>query len=498
MSTLKELLNNNRKKTFWNDRVLRFRLPSICAVGEKVSAKIALTNQSGLPDFEFNGALLVDVPETVTGLPRKITLSEGGAIIDDICFTVPGCFRIEYNIDGYVPDLRLWSNPVIVQENPSYRLYWGDLHVHTTHGNCNPKSVRDPEFAYLYARDVSFLDFIALTDHIRGLDKERWGIQQKLIHEYYRAGKFVPFLGFESSHATGYGGDNNVYFAGNEGDYFIPEGEGASGNRPKVPIEDLWNFMDSQNLEHMTIPHHTGRPDKYRSWNEGRYSIQHEPLFEIYSCFGSSEKKLSCFPHANGGTDQPAYFQDAIVRGCKFGVFASSDDHTTLPGAEVRQRIPFAKSSSMLKFQKGLAAVYAKDLSRQSLWEALKSRRCYATTYDMGVVEFWCNGLFMGEEIQVSSISKDHHKRELTIVYKDVDEGKRPFTITIIRNGKEISSDQRPGPDFTYRFIDETPLEKVLIQNSEFNPASFVCYYARIQKSSGETYWTSPIWIEYE
>ena len=35
---------------------------------------------------------------------------------------------------------------------------------------------------------------------------------------------------FERNHASGWGGDNNVYFAGDDGYYFVPKGEGASGN----------------------------------------------------------------------------------------------------------------------------------------------------------------------------------------------------------------------------------------------------------------------------
>ena len=90
----------------------------------------------------------------------------------------------------------------------------------------------------------------------------------------------------------------------------------------------------------MTIPHHTARELKCRGWDDGWYNPEREWLYEIYSHWGSSEERWSRYPVFNGNAEGPAYFRDALVRGCRFGVIASSDDHTTLPGSESESRPP--------------------------------------------------------------------------------------------------------------------------------------------------------------
>ncbi|NIS74992.1 MAG: DUF3604 domain-containing protein, partial [Deltaproteobacteria bacterium] len=47
----------------------------------------------------------------------------------------------------------------------------------------------------------------------------------------------------------------------------------------------------------------------------------------------------------------------------------------------------------------GLTAVWTDLLSRHSIYDALRARRCYATTGERIIVEFWVDGHFMGEVI---------------------------------------------------------------------------------------------------
>ena len=80
---------------------------------------------------------------------------------------------------------------------------------------------------------------------------------------------------------------------------------------------------DRQGKPYMTIPHHTGRAAKNRTFEEDYYDAEREPLFEIFSSWGSSENRWNCFPMSNGNSDDPAYFVDAVKAGCRYGVIAS-------------------------------------------------------------------------------------------------------------------------------------------------------------------------------
>jgi hypothetical protein len=82
-------------------------------------------------------------------------------------------------------------------------------------------------------------------------------------------------------------------------------------------------------------------------------------------------------PRCSGGT-----VVEGLDRGLRFGLIGSTDQHVGYPGA----------------YPQGLAAVYAPELSRAAIWEALKARRCYAVTGDRIRIEFAVNDVIMGGE----------------------------------------------------------------------------------------------------
>lgn len=81
-------------------------------------------------------------------------------------------------------------------------------------------------------------------------------------------------------------------------------------------------------------------------------------------------------PRVSGGT-----IQDGLNRGYKFGIIASGDNHRDYPGV----------------WGNGLMAVFARELTRGSLWEAFKKRRVYGVTGDRIQLYFSINGHIMGE-----------------------------------------------------------------------------------------------------
>jgi hypothetical protein len=72
-----------------------------------------------------------------------------------------------------------------------------------------------------------------------------------------------------------------------------------------------------------------------------------------------------------------------LAQGHRFGVIASTDDHLGYPGG----------------YGEGLAALFAPDLSRKSIMEALWDRRTYAVTGDRIALRFTLNGKLMGREL---------------------------------------------------------------------------------------------------
>jgi hypothetical protein len=216
-------------------------------------------------------------------------------------------------------------------------------------------------------------------------------------------------------------------------------------------------------------------------------------LFEIYSGWGSSECRVSRFPIHGGNSDRPVYFQDAIRRGCRYGVIASSDDHQTLPGTQCGSATPLGIDRLSWKLHHGLAAVRARELTRESLWEAFTSRRCYATTFARTLLDMRIGDLEMGREARVDPSDPLRKKRSVRV--RILPWASRP-SVVLVRNGKEISRLRcEPGQDELV-FEDEDPLDETAIRDAPFHPNPFVVYYVRVEEPFDQTQWSSPIWLD--
>ncbi len=333
------------------------------------------------------------------------------------------------------------SNPILVQDNHAeeFNLFFGDIHGHNAH--CDGAGSAD-EY-YTWARDVRLLDFSALTNHMEEAKRYRiddfWPIVQKKAAEYYDPGRFVTFLAFEWGSWERFG-DKCVYYQGGEGRWFGAHLESA--NTP----DKLWRQLRGKAV--ITIPHHSKYGGK-TDWSFHDPELQ--PLAEIYSTWGSSEQ---------GGEHS---VQRAWQRGYKLGVIASSDTHTGTPGNEGG----------------GLAAVWARKLTREDLFEALRTRRCYATTGARILLDVRLNGFRMGEVVR----EEQPGKRELNVLAAGTG---NLNSLEILKNNEVVHSQSGSGK--VIRLEWEDAADRRSIPGEDF-------YYVRVSQTDGNRAWSSPIWI---
>jgi hypothetical protein len=115
---------------------------------------------------------------------------------------------------------------VAAERAPEMRLYWGDIHGHSTASD----GAFSPDEYYTFARDVSGLDFCALTDHddvghnsnvpdhSKFMTEDVWRALQDVTNRYNAPGRFVTLVGFEYSQIElGVEGHRNVYYRGASG-----------------------------------------------------------------------------------------------------------------------------------------------------------------------------------------------------------------------------------------------------------------------------------------
>jgi hypothetical protein len=266
--------------------------------------------------------------------------------------------------------------------------YYGDLHNHCGisygHG-----SVED---AYSNARTQ--LDFASVTPHAywpdmpEGDDRlaavvayhrkgfrgaaELWSHLQEVTEAIHKDGEFVTFLSFEW-HSIQHG-DHNVYFKGAKGEII----RAANLEEMRSHLRRLAR----QGVKCLLIPHHIGYLSGYRGIRWEDFTPEFSPVVEIISMHGLAETDDAPYPylHTMGPRDGKSTMQYGLRLGEVFGVIGSTDHHSAHPGS----------------YGHGRLAVWAKELSRDGIWEAITARRTYALTGDRIALAFSVNGHPMG------------------------------------------------------------------------------------------------------
>ncbi|MFV1967519.1 MAG: DUF3604 domain-containing protein, partial [Pirellulaceae bacterium] len=225
-----------------------------------------------------------------------------------------------------------------------------------------------------------------------------WPKTKRLIHEA-NTSDFVAFLGYEW-HSSQFG-DYCLIFPDDKQGLFLPD-----------HVEKLLQFAEHQGA--LAIPHHVAYKLGWRGANFAHFRAKTSPVVEIFSEHGCTESDRAAFPmvrHSNGGRSTSNTVAVQLAKGLRFGFVASSDDHRGYPGA----------------YGEGLLGVWANDLSRESLLEAVRERRTYAASGDRIVLEVTVNGQPMGSELPASA------DRQIDIRVESQDS---IAMIELIRNGR--------------------------------------------------------------
>ena len=105
-------------------------------------------------------------------------------------------------------------------------------------------------------------------------------------------------------------------------------------------------------------------------------------MVEMMSMHGCGEHDDAPRPymHTMGPRDAGSSVITGLDRGYRFGLIGSTDHHSAHPGSHGHGRL----------------AVWAPELSRQAVWDAIHARRTYALTGDRIVLAFDLGGVPMG------------------------------------------------------------------------------------------------------
>jgi hypothetical protein len=230
----------------------------------------------------------------------------------------------------------------------------------------------------------------------------------------------------------------------------------------------LWAALRGKRA--ITIPHHVAFIDKQVSWEY--HDPEFERLVEIFQGFRGSYEYLD----SPDEVSRPDYLKYSEARGFRRKSYERDSKSFVWDALARKRKLGFIASSDHLSTHNAFAAVYAKGLDRESLFDALYSRRTYAAT-DRILVEFTINGHWMGEEIAIRG------KPELKVAIQGTGRLKQ---VDIVKEGKFVFTTNPDGRDAEFTFRDQ-----------EFDGTECY-YYVRVIQENGHMAWASPIWVRSE
>jgi hypothetical protein len=326
---------------------------------------------------------------------------------------------------------------------------FGDIHQHSAHSDgCG--TADEP---YLRARHAYGDDFCALSDHESFLGKRvspgEWSVLTAAAERHDEPGRFATLLAYEWTGKMFPGPGHKVVYVRDAATPIVSRDDEPTGEGLAARLRGTGAIA---------VPHHVG----WTGADEAAHDPEIQPIWEICSCHG-------CYLHAGHALGQRGELRDQMIesvlaRGRRFGFIACSDGHGLLHHHGVgRKRDPF---------RTGLTAVLATACTREAILDALRARRCYATSGVPIYLSVDAGGQPMGSELRVA--------RGARVPVRVVAEAAEPIReIAIVGAHGDVA-----------RETNDTARAELVTDVG----AGWV--YARVVTASGEMAWSSPVFVD--
>jgi len=336
---------------------------------------------------------------------------------------------------------------------PQYNLYFGDLHSHTSYSD----GEGTPDEAFTAARSAG-ADFMAITDHHYLLLDWEWADILRSADDHTVGGEFVAMAGYEYflpgiNEINVYGTANMPPDAG-----LIPQayyqGDRMTGGSFFPWIYD-WIAEEPGAIGQWNHPLSYGCPvcwDYYQFdfWTEAR-----DDAMGMIECY-------------NWGNRESSYIK-ALDAGWHMMPTATSDDHygEWISGYEVR------------------TVLLAPSLTREDLYDAMRSGRGYATQDSNLEIHYTLNGAVMSSTLT----AVDELTAEIRVVDSDDVASDAITRVEIVSNGGVVAAfkdgDGSCQLDWTVSLplVDGYYFVRVFTESDELG-------------LPGVTAWTAPVWVD--
>ncbi|GAB4228073.1 MAG: DUF3604 domain-containing protein [Chlamydiales bacterium] len=412
-------------------------------------------------------------------LKWQLFLPETGFItLPNLYFNEPGIYCLK--LKNLNTKEVFYSAPIMCFAEKETQLFWGNLHGESDRVD----STENIENCLRHARDNEGLNFFATSpfEMQEETSPELWKHISNNISEFNEDERFTTFLGFQWYGEPKVEGLRQILFA-KENKTIFKKKDPKYNNLKKI-------YKSFSPKEIISIPSFT--MGKGYSFDFNQFNPDFERVVEIYNSWGSSEcssKQGNLFPISSQTKkgvqeDLQGSITEALNQNCRFGFVAG--------GLDDRGIYEEFYESDQSQYPPGLTAIIAKEQTRESMFDALYNRHCYATTGERIILGLYIIGSQMGSELNTADKPGLLVNRHITgYVAGTTDIAK----IELICNGEILKTFEVDGYSFFLEYDDMRSLESFALKPKD-KGAPFVYYYLRVLQEDGHMAWSSPIWID--
>ena len=355
-------------------------------------------------------------------------------------------------------------------DGETYTLYFGELHTHLSEHPGDRTIEMWTDRYYMNAMEDGVLNLGATSDHDwPSMTNSKYRVEQSYANVLSAPGRFEGFASYEWSGNAATRrryGDRTVVFTQRFSPIFRITDPASD------TLEELHRNLAGVNA--IDWVHHVGAPWGAMDWS--KYDPIAEPVVEVTSMHGIYET----YDRARAVPDwmrRPPVgktsIQDGLGYGKRFGLVGSSDRHDGISG-----------------YNTGMFGVFAKELTRESVVDALRERRSYAVRGGERVLlDFRVNGTFQGGEAAMGD-----GPPELAVKVRAESPVEK---VEVVSNGEYI---------YTHKPAAESAEAEFTYLDSG-GPAPGTYYYVRVwlkgrsvsdylRQEVGKYAWSSPVWLK--
>jgi hypothetical protein len=402
--------------------VWRAVLPTLRRPHESFQLGIKAEDAWGNPTDQASAKLRLRASLPVENLPEHVDYLEGSRAMtfEGLKVAAPGTLQITVEDDSGKTLAK--TNPLIIRDGETGG-YWADLHGQSGE-SIGIGASRD---YFNFARNMSFLDASSHQANDFQVNNAFWAYVNELTAEFHQDHRFVTFPGYEWSGNTAVGGDRNVFFR-NEGRQIRRSSHALLPDRSDIHTDApnaarLFEALADEDV--VIFAHVGGRYADIGFAHDGRL----ERSMELHSAWGTFEWLI----------------EDCFDLGHRVGVVCNSDGHKGRPGASY-------PGASQFGAYGGLTCFYARELTRDGIFDALRRRHHFGTTGNrlhLEVHAAFAGGadlfdqdpaLFETSSTRVSEVMMGDIARtsDKAVTLKVQAHSARPIERIEIRNGKEV------------------------------------------------------------